>query len=350
MSAKPRALSRHSEVSGADLGLIRRCLEGDTQAWADLYLRYRTPLYALCLSWTREHAFAEDVVHDAFVRAYEQMGSFDQTRRFFPWLATIARNCLRDIHRQRHGRTQVEMPEDAGNGTCSDSTLEAVIDSEERIRLQAALASLPTAQRTALLLAELGGLSYAEVARSIGASESAVKSLIFRARAMLRRTLQPLAVVVALRAVRRKVGNGARRVLNVASRLQMDGTVLETLSLSVAFATFGVLLPINAEASSLRLAAVVEVRSTDASASTASAPHSQPIHQSREPVKTAKPVRSHLEIGETDPGRVAPSEGHMRLEIVGPTGEVIYYRESGFNCEGQGANLLPRNGPIRAVC
>jgi RNA polymerase sigma-70 factor (ECF subfamily) len=152
-------------------------------------MRYRTPLYALCLSCTHDHALAEDVVHDAFVRAYEQMKSFDQERRFFPWLAAVAKNCLRDIHRRRRGQLLVEMPYDEYNGATADSTVEAVIESEERDRVRVALAALPASQRNALLLSEVGGMSYAQVAHSIGASESAVKSLIFRARAMLRRSL-----------------------------------------------------------------------------------------------------------------------------------------------------------------
>jgi RNA polymerase sigma-70 factor (ECF subfamily) len=352
MTTRARA-RRQIELGGADLDLIRRCLNGDAQAWADLYLRYRTPLYALSLSWTHDHASAEDVVHDAFVRAFEQMRTFDQERRFFPWLAAIAKNCFHDINRYRRGRVQVEMPDDAGNGGATDSTIEAVIDFEERARVQKALAALPDAQRTALLLAELEGLSYAEVARSVGASESAVKSLIFRARAMLRQSLKPMSAILGLRAFRQRLAPAARRLTAIGARFQLEASLLECVGLCVATAAVTVVLLGSSGttyASRLPEEHVVGTRGSSGEGMAAVVEISiRSVRAvSRAPARFR--VDPSITIGDPEPGRPAPSSGTFSLQVVGPGGRVVYQNSTGFRCDGQGAGLLPDRGPVRAAC
>ena len=340
------------KADGADVDLIRRCLAGETQAWADLYLRYRTPLYALCLSWTRDHAFAEDLVHDAFVRAFEQMWSFDQQRRFFPWIATIAKNLMHDARRQRRGWLEVAMPSESGNEVSLDSTIEAVIDSEERSRVRRAIDALPTSQRTALILSELEGLTYAQIARSVGASESAVKSLIFRARAMLRRSLRPLAGLIALRQLRQRVNSGLRRASTVSARFSLQATLLEEMAVPFAFAALALLpLPslVTGDPGVELMAgavpkAMTSIRSSVEGSSVASV-------RSRATSLGSKPsVDSAIGFGPTTPGSIAPSSGEVVLQVVAPDGEVLYQNGTGFRCGGQGADLLPETGPIRAAC
>lgn len=349
-----QARRRLSEVGGPDADLVRRCLGGDPQAWADLYLRYRTPLYALVVSWTRDQSLAEDVVHDAFVRAFEQMKSFDIGRRFFPWLATIARNCLNDVYRKSRGHIQVELPKDTGNGWGTDSTVEAVIDLEERSRLHRAIAALPISQRTVFLLAELEGLSYAQIAHSVGASESAVKSLIFRARAMLRQSLKPLAGVVGIGTwLRQRISNGARRASMELARARIDLGVIESASLCIAvaaFVSFPTLSsvgpgqqPIVRESIALAPSPAAEPIDRQASRSQFPLPHSSST-------KTTLKASPSITFGQKQAGSAAPSQGRLDVELVSPGGQVIYENSTRFRCDGQGADLLPNRGPVRAVC
>jgi len=329
---------------------VKGCLAGDTQAWADLYLKYRTPLYALCISWTRDHASAEDAVHDAFVRAFEQMNRFDLGKAFFPWLAAIARNCVHDASRRRRDQFHDHSQHGVQDRPTSDSRLEAV---EDRFLLRRALDSLPRAQRDALLLSEVAGLSYAQVAQSIGSTESAVKSLIFRARIMLRRTLRPLAGILTFRVLRARSSHRGKSMVSAAARFPVGGWFLEDFGVSIVFVACAV-LPVGL-ADSRPASPTVRIPVTTFTSH--SAVRSRPIVDTKaipsesgvSGHKVAR-VESRFSRGSTRPGTVVPSSSTLTVIISSPDGQVVYRHDSGYSCDGQGADLLPRDGPVRAVC
>jgi RNA polymerase sigma-70 factor, ECF subfamily len=344
-----------SEVDGlektpTDRQLIEGCLNGDTQAWADLFFRYRPRLVGLCLSWTRDHALAEDIAHDAIVRAFEQIRKFDLNRRFFPWLAGIARHRLLDIYRGE--RPCSSLDGEHRNSYSSDTTIQAVIDAEDRAALLRALSRLPASQRAALLLSEVERLSYAEVAESLGATESAVKSLIFRARGMLRRTWRPVGAGVAL--VRIRTRSRLSDLTNaVASRMNCVPLLIERIGTALAIVLVG-LVPLpsfSVAAASVsqpgRLGAVSVVTANEA---TRIEPSAQLLKLEPVVTKHKNMVQPQISYGQRRPRALAPPSGSIQLDVFAPDGSPLFEHETGFSCDGQGAGLLPKRGPIQATC
>jgi RNA polymerase sigma-70 factor (ECF subfamily) len=178
-------------VSDADDDVVRQVRCGDRDAFGQLVRRYQGRLFGLALVMVRERAGAEEVTQDAFVRAYTCLSQYDETRPFYPWLATIAVRLSQNWLR-RHGR-QVRREgtslEDAREPSESESTLGALLADERGVRLWQAVAALPSGQRTALILHYRDARPVAEIARALGVTAGTIKTLLFRARRRLRERL-----------------------------------------------------------------------------------------------------------------------------------------------------------------
>ena len=139
------------------------------------YRAHADAVYAFLVSLCRDPVWAEDLMQDTFVKATRSMGGY---RGGNPrsWLFSIARSVFIDDTRRRRA-IPIEAIEEKGV---------ADTDVAELILIERSLSKLPERQRTALLLADQAGLSYAEVAEAIGCSDAAVKVLIHRARVSFR--------------------------------------------------------------------------------------------------------------------------------------------------------------------
>lgn len=139
------------------------------------YRAHAGAVYAFLVSLCRDPVWAEDLMQDTFVKATRSMAGY---RGGNPrsWLFSIARSVFIDDTRRRRPVPVDEIKE------------EGVVDTDvaELMLIERSLSKLPERQRTALLLADKAGLSYAEVAESIGCSPAAVKVLIYRARVSFR--------------------------------------------------------------------------------------------------------------------------------------------------------------------
>ena len=139
------------------------------------YRAHADAVYAFLVSLCRDPIWAEDLMQDTFVKATRSMGGY---RGGNPrsWLFSIARSVFIDDTRRRRAIPVDEIEE------------QGVVDSDvaELIVIERSLSKLPERQRTALLLADKAGMSYAEVAEAIGCSDAAVKVLIHRARMSFR--------------------------------------------------------------------------------------------------------------------------------------------------------------------
>lgn len=185
-------------MEAAELERVRRARGGDAEAFRGIVTAYSRPLWRAAFRVLGDSAAAEDAVQDAFLRAWRSLDRFDERAELSTWLYRITINAAIDHRRERGRRESVTgpLPEDFdGQVTARSTEADAhrhafgrqLID-----RAQAAIAELPEAERTAILLRHFEGCSIAEIARALGAEENAAKQLVFRAVRKLRLVLVPL--------------------------------------------------------------------------------------------------------------------------------------------------------------
>lgn len=174
--------------------IIARVLAGDTEAFEALVLENQKQVYNLALRMTGSEEDANDIAQEAFIRAFRSLASFRGDSKFSVWLYRLTSNICLDFLRSRRRKKTVSMSWFAAD---DDEPAELEIPDERfsphtelerrelRSAIQRALARLPDDMREVLLLREVGGLSYDEIAVSLSLEEGTVKSRIFRARKKL---------------------------------------------------------------------------------------------------------------------------------------------------------------------
>ncbi len=184
----------------SDLELVRRAQQNERGAFDLLVLKYQHKVIKLVARLLRDPTEAEDVAQEAFVKAYRALGSFRGDSAFYTWLYRIAVNTARNSIASRQRRPldyEVELSEGEQNNVAArlkhDDTPEATVLSEEiRQTVNAAIEQLPEDLRTAIVLREIEGLSYEEIATAMDCPVGTVRSRIFRAREAIDRALKPL--------------------------------------------------------------------------------------------------------------------------------------------------------------
>jgi RNA polymerase sigma-70 factor, ECF subfamily len=196
----PAHLMSLNDVSANDTSLITRCRAGDMDAFGDLVLRYQDRLYATLAHLLGSLDDARDVTQDAFVLAFEKLATFRGDSAFYSWLFRIAYNAA--MTRKRKERRRPASIDGARQqrgieprDERADADPSAALHSEERQHLvHEALAELGEDYRTAIILKEIEGLRYDEIALIVGCPIGTVRSRIHRARHELRdrlsRTIQ----------------------------------------------------------------------------------------------------------------------------------------------------------------
>lgn len=163
-----------------DVVLIQRCLAGNTTAFEPLVARYHRPLFNLAARLLGSRDDAMDATQNAFVKAFEHLGSFDQRQKFFSWIYQILRNeCLNAL---RSRRPSTPLPEDL---VASGSPADAVVRKQQAAAVQSALMALSDDQREVVLLRHFTELSYDEIAVTTGVPVKTVKSRLYSARQRL---------------------------------------------------------------------------------------------------------------------------------------------------------------------
>ncbi|HTM68855.1 MAG TPA: RNA polymerase sigma factor [Candidatus Binatia bacterium] len=176
--------------------LVEDSRSGDAEAFGSLYDAYVRKIYDYVYYRTHHRETAEDLTADVFLKAYRAIGSFDPRKgSFSAWIYRIARNRVIDHSRSKRDSEDIEDVWDllrSGDDPARDA------ETAERLRqAERHIAALPAGQREVLLLRAWDGLSYAEIAETLGKSEAACKMSFSRAVSALRK-LAPLAALLLI--------------------------------------------------------------------------------------------------------------------------------------------------------
>ena len=169
--------------------MIARVLTGDTEAFSELVTLYEKTVYNIALRMVGDRDDAADMTQEAFVKAWSNLPSFRGESKFSAWLYRITTNVCLDFLRSKSRRPQVSL---SAGGDDEDRQLdipdpkavpeELLMKKLDMEALHRGLEKLPPKHRQILVMRELGGLSYAEIAAELSLEEGTVKSRIFRAR------------------------------------------------------------------------------------------------------------------------------------------------------------------------
>jgi len=183
-----------------DQDLVVRAQAGDKRAFDLLVLKYQQKVASLIGRYIREPSEVLDVTQDAFLKAYRALGGFRGDSAFYTWLYRIAVNTVKN-HLVAQGRrppgadvdAEVAEQMDLGGRLRENGTPERHLLTDEIARtVQQALDDLPDDLRTAIVLRELEGMSYEEIANAMECPIGTVRSRIFRAREAIDKRLRPL--------------------------------------------------------------------------------------------------------------------------------------------------------------
>ena len=179
---------RDEEIS--DLELVQAGRSGDDSALGTLVTRHHAAAYRVAVSLTQEDDLAQDVVQDAFMKAFRALGGFRGDSSFRTWLLTITANEARGALRRR-GRRKETALEDAGPVESGEmGPAQAAIVSQEAGRARKMLEQLPEKQRLSVSLRVEEGLSFKEIGEVIGSSEGAARVNYFHGIRRLRELME----------------------------------------------------------------------------------------------------------------------------------------------------------------
>lgn len=198
MDARYRILATEKEI---DRLLVERAKQGDKGSFGILVSKYQRKLFRLVLRLVHNQTEAEDVVQETFIKAYRALHQFRGDAAFYTWLYRIGINTARNFldNRGRKAPTATEMTAEQvesfseGENLRDIDTPESVLASKQVAQtVHLAIDDLPDELRSALLLREVEGLSYEEIAMAMACPVGTVRSRIFRAREAVAVRLRPL--------------------------------------------------------------------------------------------------------------------------------------------------------------
>jgi RNA polymerase sigma-70 factor (ECF subfamily) len=187
----------------SDGAYVTRAREGDSDAFRVLVERHSRSVFRLAFRMTGNEQDAEDVVQESMLRAYKQLGKFDQRASFGTWLYRIATNCSLDLVRSRQRRSQHHAPAFGGELAETENPVMTVaspdpnperiaLSGEVRQRLTTAMEELSPTERSAFVLRHFEGMCIEDVCRVLECQPGAAKHSVFRAVQKLRRALEPI--------------------------------------------------------------------------------------------------------------------------------------------------------------
>jgi len=193
----PRTIPTDRAFPDSDEALVARARSGDYAAFERLFERHREMVYRFSYNMTGRRDDAEDLVQEAFVRAYQNLHRYRDEAKFTTWLLRIVTNLSTDQARMHNRRTALEQQE-AGSGlgwmtvgNPDDPVRDLELERRREI-LKRAILSLPGHHRTMIVLRDIEEREYPEIAASLGCTVGGAKLRVLRARRALRDRVAPL--------------------------------------------------------------------------------------------------------------------------------------------------------------
>jgi RNA polymerase sigma-70 factor (ECF subfamily) len=190
-----------ADADVSELDLVRRCQAGDTEAFDELVTRYRTRVFSMIYNMVHSEQDAWDLAQDSFLKAWKSIKRFRGRSSFYTWIYRIVMNVTIDWLRKKHVRgagaefddaIQLREVDPASKTVPKAEALPYVtMDREEiRLRIDKAIAQLSSEQRAVILMKEIEGMQYHEIAEALGCSIGTVMSRLFYARKKLQTLLR----------------------------------------------------------------------------------------------------------------------------------------------------------------
>ncbi|NWJ44518.1 MAG: sigma-70 family RNA polymerase sigma factor [Chloroflexi bacterium] len=177
-----------SEANRKDENLVQQVLGGNQDAFAQLIERYKVAVFNLCARMLNDQNEAEDASQEVFLRAYNQLHTYQAGRRFSTWILSIASHYCIDMLRRRRPVTDLDSIAFWKPSDLPEPEESAVI-SENRDEVRELLRKLPEKYRSVTILRYWQDLSYEEIAETTGLTIATVKTRLFRARELLAKEL-----------------------------------------------------------------------------------------------------------------------------------------------------------------
>ncbi len=190
-----------AQADVSELDLVRRCQAGDTEAFDELVTRYRTRVFSMIYNMVHSEQDAWDLAQDSFLKAWKSIKRFRGRSSFYTWIYRIVMNVTIDWLRKKHVKgagtefddaIQLREVDPASQTVPKPEALpyETMERGEIRIRIDQAIAQLSPEQRAVILMKEIEGMQYHEIAETLGCSIGTVMSRLFYARKKLQTLLK----------------------------------------------------------------------------------------------------------------------------------------------------------------
>ena len=176
-----------------DRVLVKQVIEGDSAAFDALFTRHRDTIYAMLLKFTGNSDDVEDLMQEAFMKAYLKIGLYDPKYDFGAWIYTIARNTFVDFNRSRKSNAlnPQNLPLESGNSSqvSAPTPEDYIINAQQQTQIERYIAMLPKDYRRLFELRFIDEYSYEEIAEKLEMKLGTVKTRIFRVRNMMCRLI-----------------------------------------------------------------------------------------------------------------------------------------------------------------
>ena len=190
-----------AQADVSELDLVRRCQAGDTEAFDELVTRYRTRIFSMIYNMVHSEQDAWDLAQDSFLKAWKSIRRFRGSSSFYTWIYRIVMNVTIDWLRKKHVKgagtefddaIQLREVDPASQTVPKTEALpyETMERGEIRVRIDQAIAQLSPEQRAVILMKEIEGMQYHEIAEALGCSIGTVMSRLFYARKKLQTLLK----------------------------------------------------------------------------------------------------------------------------------------------------------------